>query len=530
MLWNWNQGKCGVCGDSITDPTPRLHETGGKFGNKIITATYETGDVIDVEIVVNTNHLGFFEIKLCVVEDDSEETNECFDKHPLAVLSGPGQRRGEAAGGRVLVVSNITCRATGLRKDVTDQWCEDNCVLDLHNCPTIYCRCTIDVIDEEEPVRSPEVSTEPTTTQEEEGEEEETDVVCEALSPGYKDVPGISKFCRKSCLETIPAFCPPHICQCSGQSDQALQSARTESRDCVAVGEFSQDPNMATFCQISCTHPSPHCPPDICQCNFIIPTPVSEAPPSPSPPTATSTTIWWRPETTKTTASHTTPKWWKFTTATNKPVQPSPTVINLNEIPASYTVPTGSVIYSIEVAELQAEQFKYRLETSHRRPGRIQYRVALPSGVRCERCVLQWTYVTGNTWGTCPHGESRLGCGPQETFRNCADVRIVGPGQARNLTETGDRKQLYQLNTLGELEPLTVDWAICVSTTPEYSDLSCMKDCFRYPPKCNFSKCRCLTTCESVGPFSSVFGSTEWCNMNCLRYPSQCSAEKCRCH
>ena len=149
------------------------------------------------------------------------------------------------------------------------------------------------------------------------------------------------------------------------------------------------------------------------------------------------------------------------------------------QIPASYTVPTGSVIYSIELAELQAEQFKYRLETSHRRPGRIQYRVALPEGVRCERCVLQWTWVTGNTWGTCQDGGSRLGCGPQETFRNCADVRIVGAGQARNVTETGVRKHLYQLNTLGELEPLIVDWAICVSTTPEYSDLSCMNDCFR---------------------------------------------------
>ena len=43
ILWNWNQGKCGVCGDSVTDPAPRLHETGGKFGNKIITATYEEG-------------------------------------------------------------------------------------------------------------------------------------------------------------------------------------------------------------------------------------------------------------------------------------------------------------------------------------------------------------------------------------------------------------------------------------------------------------------------------------------------------
>ena len=154
-------------------------------------------------------------------------------------------------------------------------------------------------------------------------------------------------------------------------------------------------------------------------------------------------------------------------------------MINVNQIPLSYQVPTGSVLYSIDVAELQKEQFKYRLETSHRRPGRHHYSVRLPQSVRCERCVLQWTWVTGNTWGTCNNGNTGLGCGPQETFRNCADVRIVGKGEARNATDTGTRKHLYHLNTLGELEPLVVDWAICVSTSPDYSDQSCMNDCFR---------------------------------------------------
>ena len=374
MLWNRNQGKCGVCGDSVTDPTPRLHETGGKFGNKIITATYETGDIIDVEIVVNTNHLGFFEIKLCVVDDDSEETNECFDKHPLAVLAGPGsgqgQRGGGAGGGRVLVVSNITCRATGLRKDVTDLWCEDNCVLDLHNCPAQYCRCTIDVINEEEPVRGPEVSTQPTSPeQEEEEEEEEENVVCEAWSPGYREVPSISEFCRKSCLETLPAFCPPHICRCSASPARPpqpaeLQAGRGEGRRCAAVGEFSEDPHMAQFCEISCSHPVPHCPPDLCRCrstvitsrtlqstilylfSFLTSTPPSETTtsssstpwwrPSTTPRTTTSSssssTPWWQPSPTTTTSSHTTPYWWKFTAAPNQPVGPSPAVINLNQV------------------------------------------------------------------------------------------------------------------------------------------------------------------------------------------------------
>ena len=36
---------------------------------------------------------------------------------------------------------------------------------------------------------------------------------------------------------------------------------------------------------------------------------------------------------------------------------------------------------------------------------------------------------TGNSWGECGEGkdgeEGQLGCGPQEIFRNCADVAIV---------------------------------------------------------------------------------------------------------
>lgn len=58
----------------------------------------------------------------------------------------------------------------------------------------------------------------------------------------------------------------------------------------------------------------------------------------------------------------------------------------------------------------------------------------LPADVTCRRCVLQWTYTTGNTWGSCANGESSTGCGPQETFRGCSDVMVyprssVSPSQ-----------------------------------------------------------------------------------------------------
>ena len=52
----------------------------------------------------------------------------------------------------------------------------------------------------------------------------------------------------------------------------------------------------------------------------------------------------------------------------------------------------------------------------------------LPEGLTCDQCVLQWRYVAGNNWGNCPNGTGMVGCGPQEQFRGCADVKITLDG------------------------------------------------------------------------------------------------------
>lgn len=49
----------------------------------------------------------------------------------------------------------------------------------------------------------------------------------------------------------------------------------------------------------------------------------------------------------------------------------------------------------------------------------------LPEGLQCEHCVLQWKYIAGNNWGTCADGTGKVGCGPQEEFRACADIAIA---------------------------------------------------------------------------------------------------------
>ena len=76
-----------------------------------------------------------------------------------------------------------------------------------------------------------------------------------------------------------------------------------------------------------------------------------------------------------------------------------------------------------------ADADKYRITDYTARTYNIRLR--LPKGLACRRCVLQWTYTGGIHWGKCPDGTSRHGCGPQETFRSCADISIYFKGRGK---------------------------------------------------------------------------------------------------
>ncbi|XP_066992926.2 uncharacterized protein [Anabrus simplex] len=65
---------------------------------------------------------------------------------------------------------------------------------------------------------------------------------------------------------------------------------------------------------------------------------------------------------------------------------------------------------------------KYKLPSND--TGKFSAKLKLPKGLTCKQCVLQWTWTTGNSWGTCDDGTGALGCGPQETFRTCSDITI----------------------------------------------------------------------------------------------------------
>ena len=56
----------------------------------------------------------------------------------------------------------------------------------------------------------------------------------------------------------------------------------------------------------------------------------------------------------------------------------------------------------------------------------FEMELELPEGLSCDQCILQWTYRAGNNWGVDPDGTGCVGCGHQEHFRACADIKIIG--------------------------------------------------------------------------------------------------------
>ncbi|CAG0922478.1 unnamed protein product [Notodromas monacha] len=72
---------------------------------------------------------------------------------------------------------------------------------------------------------------------------------------------------------------------------------------------------------------------------------------------------------------------------------------------------------------------KYHNECSDNQKKQTAVEYQLPKDLLCTQCILQWRYVAGNNWGMCKNGTGMLGCGPQEEFRACADIAILGDGE-----------------------------------------------------------------------------------------------------
>ena len=97
--------------------------------------------------------------------------------------------------------------------------------------------------------------------------------------------------------------------------------------------------------------------------------------------------------------------------------------------------------------------------------------IQLPTDLTCDQCILQWTYRAGNNWGVDPDGHGCVGCGAQEHFRTCSDIRI-------------SEEKIQQAET---------------------------------------------KTCSGLPPYDKVKKINEWCNSNCNSNVSFCPRNICHC-
>jgi len=160
----------------------------------------------------------------------------------------------------------------------------------------------------------------------------------------------------------------------------------------------------------------------------------------------------------------------------------------------------------------------------------LSFKGRLPRGLTCQRCVLQWTWRSANSWGNCRNGTSGLGCGPQETFRNCADIKIVPT--SKFLPSTDNPRAIYIPDKSGRgRRPLVIRSQVCVATEAykRFHRMSdwCQVNCLAYPQNCPESICTCLDQCSA----QPGYNLTDFdCNKKCLRYPhtEQCP-RGCKC-
>jgi len=134
-----------------------------------------------------------------------------------------------------------------------------------------------------------------------------------------------------------------------------------------------------------------------------------------------------------------------------------------------------------------------------------QLKLKLPDGLTCEQCILQWTYVTGNNWGVGEDGKGCTGCGPQENFRACSDIRITGEGnEEEHPIEPSTEGQVPTEQTTEKIEEVTTEKVI-----EEEEDEVVVDDCV------------------ALAPHDKISGMQKWCQDNCKL--GNCPETHCQC-
>ncbi|GFS24377.1 cell wall integrity and stress response component 4-like, partial [Elysia marginata] len=82
----------------------------------------------------------------------------------------------------------------------------------------------------------------------------------------------------------------------------------------------------------------------------------------------------------------------------------------------------------LQISSRSGKRIGKTLKLNSRHVLDIYVKLIIPDNLTCSQCVLQWSYVTANSWG-CRMIDTRrrcaMGLGGQETFWACSDIAIV---------------------------------------------------------------------------------------------------------
>jgi len=156
----------------------------------------------------------------------------------------------------------------------------------------------------------------------------------------------------------------------------------------------------------------------------------------------------------------------------------------------------------------------------------------LPDGLTCDRCVLQWTYTAGNNWGRCEDGKSvGLGCGPQEMFRGCADVTIVGQYSSTKINSQTETPFTRPVSSTNNSTDSPISWTVTKPHTklPDYpiKSVSKIRPSLRPVLKPNDNEIEDGKKCRSDGLWRGVPNMDQWCRTNCA--VGYCPPSHCTC-
>ncbi|XP_076439173.1 uncharacterized protein LOC143278047 [Babylonia areolata] len=173
--------------------------------------------------------------------------------------------------------------------------------------------------------------------------------------------------------------------------------------------------------------------------------------------------------------------------------------------------------------------------------GFVDMHVFLPAGVSCHHCLLQWRYNTGyrvdRNKSTC---QQCLGCGPQEQYVNCADIRILtDPTTALTTpsssssdppTTTTATPSLSLTTTTTAAPPSRATPVPAATTTTTTSTTSSTTTSAENRGGGELEECTPLSRlvkCEAKGIHRLVPGMQDWCLKNCLS--GKCQYQFCAC-